>query len=851
MSDFFWNDYDASNNAFTRMEAQTKENKPEGDDNTLSRQSSASNADAQHGDGKMALSLQASPGRAQRGRRAFPSANSLFFLNHLQGLQREPSFENIGVAPVDTWSLGIPVETPLPELSSSEEEDEDDEDEEPVAPPPPPPRARGGRKRGSAPRKRAGGRKARVQEDAEDSEDDAGATAKPPVKAARSSGGTRGSATTRGRASTRGRATSTRGRASTARAQTRTRTGPARSAAVQTPIEDTATSGSESLEELERRLCAGTIEILRRRQEEEAVRRANAEDHASTGSEDNTDSYTSDSDSIASAVSKVGSIAPAVQATRTITDDVANFTPSPSRSPLATTSASAPAPVPSATLESAATSPQKTSIECKERAIEAQLEVEERANTLASPRAPALPNHGLREESAQQIASAPPPSMPTTRAVHHASPAAAQNPPPAPAQSLPPAHAHPAPRAPAQNQLAAPLPWSNQAAMAHAPTQFTNTPMDGMPAVPPAHVHRQPHPHRHYRLPASYHPQPAPVHYRQHTAPAQSSYAAAPPTYPHATVVDARPMGSTMLHIPQPTMPAPPVQNQTIVHASAASHGSARSNKRPWSSTQEPWAASYAGGAAPASAHAQSIIGAFAGNSAHASMPASSGIASTGAQNSARMAAHGAAPQFAPLPYNAAMASATSRSAYHASPYGASIGKRPRILYAGDQVPTVVAVLHMLREVIDGDAVFSDELYQMIWEHHPNHREHLQRVVALARKPDTLAPMAPPRKCTGMKAANEAIAPGNHRCECLWNHQGHPGQRCGWSFEIDESQLDDSTYKDEIYRRINEHVGQQHNTYMGCWWQGCKSVCVFLNVGGHTAQHIFEYVRDAKRARLA
>ena len=40
MSGFFWNDYDASNNAFTRMEAQSKENKPEGDDNTLSRQSS-------------------------------------------------------------------------------------------------------------------------------------------------------------------------------------------------------------------------------------------------------------------------------------------------------------------------------------------------------------------------------------------------------------------------------------------------------------------------------------------------------------------------------------------------------------------------------------------------------------------------------------------------------------------------------------------------------------------------------------------------------------------------------------------------------------------------------------------
>ncbi|KAI5830071.1 hypothetical protein K523DRAFT_416201 [Schizophyllum commune Tattone D] len=872
MSDFFWNDYDASNNAFTRMEVHLKENKPEGDNN-LSRQSSASNTDAQHGDGKMAL--QASPGRAQPGRRALsrsPSANSLFIPSHLQGLQREPSFENIGVAPADTWSLGIPVETPLPELSSSEDE-EDEDDDEPVAPPPPPPRARGGRKRGSAPRKRAGGRKARVQEDAEDSEDDAGATAKPPVKAARSSSRTRGSATTRGRASTRGRATSTRARAPTARAQTRTRTGPARSAAVQTPIEDTATSDSESLEELERRLGAETIEILRRRQEEEAVRRANAEDHASTGSEDDTDSYTSDSDSVASAVSDVVSVAPAVQATRTITDDVANFTPSPSRSPLATTSASAPAPVPSATLESAATAPQKTSIECKERAIEAQLEVEERANTLASPRrtnlhdhsdlstrveplsaavagAPALPNHGLREESAQQIASAPTPSMLTTRAVHHASPAAAQNPLHAPAQSLPPAHAHPAPRAPVQNQPAASVPWSNQAAPStHAHTQYTNTPMDGMPAGPPAPVHRQPRTHSHYRLPAHpYHPQPAPVHYRQHTAPAQSSYAAAPPTYPHATIVAARPMGSTMLPAPQPTMPAPPVQSQAIEQASAASHGSARSNKRPWSSTQEPWTASYASAAAPASAHAQSIIGAFAGSSAHASMPASSGIASTGAQNSARMAAHGAAPQFAPLPYNAAMTSATSRSAYHASPYGASIGKRPRILYAGDQVPTVVAVLHMLREVIDGDAVFSDELYQMIWEHHPNHREHLQRVVALARKPDTLAPMAPPTKCTGMKATNEAIAPGNHRCECLWTHQGHPGQRCGWAFEIDESQLDDSAYKDEIYRRINEHVGQKH---MGCWWQGCNSGGVFLNVGGHTAQHIFDYVRDAKRARLA
>ncbi|KAL1690002.1 hypothetical protein GGG16DRAFT_126011 [Schizophyllum commune] len=862
MSDFFWNDYDASNNAFTRMEAQSKENKPEGDNN-LSRRSSAYNADAQHGDGKMGLSLQASPGRAQPGRRALSrSANSLFFLNHfnhLYGLQREPSFENIGVAPADTWSLGIPVETSLSELSSSEDEEDDDNDDEPVAPPPPPPppRARGGRRGGSAPRKRAGGRKARVQEDAEDSEDDAAATATSLTKIARSSGRTRGSASTRGRAastrgratSTRGRATSTRGRASIARAPVASRTGPARSAARQAAVQAAARPTQEESD----KFFAETRELIRRGEEEYAALQAQIDALARADSEDDTDSYT-DTESVASAVSVVASVAPAVQTTETVTDDIANFTPSPSRTPPATMSAPEPAPVALATLQSAATSPQKTSIEGEEREIEAQPEVEERANTPASPpSAPAPLYHGPREESAQQIANAPTPSLPTTRIAHHASPAAAQNPPPAPAQNLPPAHAHPAPRAPAQNQPAAPLPWSNQAApMAHAPTQFTNTPMDGMPAVPPAHVHRQPHPHRHYRLPApSYHPQPAPVHYRQHTAPAQSSYAAAPPTHPHATVVDARPMGSTMLHIPQPTTPAPPVQSQTIIQASAASHGSARSNKRPWSSTQEPWAASYASAAAPASAHAQSIIGAFAGNSAHASMLASSGIASTGAQHSARMAAHGAAPQFAPLPYNAAMTSATSRSAYHASPYGASIGKRPRILYAGDQVPTVVAVLHMLREVIDGDAVFSDELYQMIWEHHPNHREHLQRVVALARKPDTLAPMAPPRKCTGMKATNEAIAPGNHRCECLWNHQGHPGQRCGWAFEIDESQLDDSTYKDEIYRRINEHVGQKHNTYMGCWWQGCNSVCVFLNVGGHTAQHIFEYVRDAKRARLA
>ncbi|KAI5884855.1 uncharacterized protein SCHCODRAFT_01343527 [Schizophyllum commune H4-8] len=850
MDNVFWNGYDASNNAFTRMEAQTKENAPEGN-TTLPRRSSASNTDAQHGEGKMALSLQASPGRAQPGRRALSrSANSLFFLNDLQGLQREPSFENIGVAPVDTWNLGIPVETSLSDLSSSEDDEDEDDDDEPVAPPPPPPsRARGGRRRASAPRRMAGGRKARVQEDAEDSEDDAGATAKPPIRTARSSGRTRGSATTRGRASTRGRATSTRGRASTARAQTRTRTGPARSAAVQTPIDDVATSNSESLEELERRLRAETIVILRRKQEEEAARRANAEDHARADSGDDSDT---DTESVASAVSEVGSIAPAVQLWRPIADDVADFTPSPSRTPPATASAPEPAPLPSATPEPAATSPRQTSIEGEERAIEAQPEVEDSANTPASP-APAHPNHVPREESAQQAVTAPMSSMPANLSARHSSPAPAQNPPRALVQNPPPAPAHFAPPNPAPVQPAAPVPWFSQAApMAYAPTPYTNTPMDGMPAVPHAHEHRQPHIHSHYRLPApSYHPQPAPMHYRQHAAPAQSSYGAVPPQ----ATVEAQPMDSTMFPAPPLVMLAPPMQSQPLVQAPVVSHGSVRANKRPWSSTQEPWAANYTSAAAPAPAHAQGTMGAHAGSSTQSSSGSvSSGVSSSriGAQRPTHTNSNGTARNIAPLPFWPPASSAMLGPANYTGAYGAPVGRKyKRILYASDQVPTVVAVLLMLQEVINGDAVFSEELYQMIYHHHPDYREHLEKAVALARKPDTSAPPPPPRKCEGVKDTTEPVAPGAHRHECRWDHQGHPGKWCGWEFEIDYSQLGSSRYKDEIYEHIREHVGQDPKTPIGCRWEGCTSTSVFQNVGGHTAQHIFpDPIRDAKRARL-
>ncbi|KAL1727254.1 hypothetical protein EV714DRAFT_217638 [Schizophyllum commune] len=864
MSGFFWNDYDASNNAFTRMEARLKENRPEGD-NTLSRQSSASNTDAQHGDGKMALSLQASPGRAQPGRRALSrSANSLFLLNHLQGLQREPSFENIGVAPVDTWSLGIPVETSLSELSSSEDEDEDDDDDEPVAPPPPPPppppRARGGRKRGGAPRKGAGGRKARVQEDAEDSEDDAAATATSLPKTARSSGRTRGSASTRGRAastrgraaSTRGRAASTRGRASTARAPVASRTGPARSAARQAAVQAAARPTQEESD----KFFAETRELIRRGEEEYATMQAQIDALARADSEDDTDTDT-DTESVASAVSVVASVAPAVQVTRTVTDDTANFTPSPSRTPPATTSAPEPASIPSATSESAATSRQQTSIdEGKERAVEAQPEVEERANTPASPpSAPAPLYHGPREESAQQIANAPTPSTPTTWAVHYASPAVAQNPPPAPVQNLPPAHAHPAPRAPAQNQPAAPLPWSYQAApMAHPPTQFTNTPMDGMPAVPPAHVHRQPHPHRHYRLPApSYHPQPAPVHYRQHVAPTQSSYAAAPPTYPHATVVDAQPMGSTMLHIPQPTMPAPPVQNQAIVQASAASHGSARSNKRPWSSTQEPWTGSYASAAAPASAHAQGTMGAYAGSPMHSSMPASLGtsLGSARAQYSTYTGANDVARDIVRLPRTAATHSATIRPAYTPA-YGSPVGvmAHPRVVHADAVPPTLREAAYLLHELMDGRAVLSEQLCEQIVQCHSVLRERLEKAKDLA--PKTPAHLLPPTY-EGMKLLGEPVEPGKMHWACRWPHQGLSDRICGWAFVIDPDELDDSKNRTALFSQICNHFGHDIHASVDCQWGGgCGRGQVYQNIGGHIGQHhIFEYIRDAKRARLA
>ncbi|KAL1753644.1 hypothetical protein FB107DRAFT_217390 [Schizophyllum commune] len=863
MSGIFWNDYDAGNDAFMRMEARLKENEPEGN-NTSQRRSSALNADAQHGDGKMALSLQASPGRAQPGRRALSrSANSLFLLNHfnhLRGLQREPSFENIGVAPADTWSLGIPVETPLSELSSSEDDEDEDEDDEPVAPPPPPPpptRARGGRKRGSAPRKMAGGRKARVQDDAEDSEDDAAATATSLPKTARSSGRTRGSASTRGRAtstrgraaSTRGRAASTRGRASTARAPVASRTGPARSAARRAAVQAAARPTQEESD----KFFAETTESFRRAEEEHAARQAKIDALARADSGDDSDT---DTESVASAVSVVASVAPAVQATRTIINDTANFTPSPSRTPLATTSAPEPAPVPSATPEPAATSPQKTSIEGEERAVKAQPEVEERANTPASPPSALAPlTQGPREESAQQIVNAPTPSLPTTQIAHHASPAAAQNPPPAPAQNLPPAHARPAPRAPAHNQPAAPLQWSNQAApMAHPPTQFTNTPMDGMPAVPPAHVHRQPHPHRHYRLPApTYNPQPAPVHYRQHTAPAQSSYAAAPPTYPHATIVDARPMGSTMLPAPQLTMPAPPVQNQAIVQASAASHGSARSNKRPWSSTQEPWTGSYASAAAPASAHAQGTVGAYAGSPMHSSMPASSGtlLGSARAQYSTHTGANGVARDIVRLPRTAATPSATIRPAYTPA-YGSPVGVMtyPRVVHADSVPPTLREAAYLLHKLMDGRAVLSEQLCEQIVQCHSVLRERLEKAKDLA--PKTPAHLLPPTY-EGMKLLGEPVEPGKMLWACRWPHQGLPDRICGWAFVINPDELDDSKNRIALFSQICNHFGHDIHASVDCQWGGgCGRGQVYQNIGGHIGQHhIFEYIRDAKRARLA
>ena len=174
----------------------------------------------------------------------------------------------------------------------------------------------------------------------------------------------------------------------------------------------------------------------------------------------------------------------------------------------------------------------------------------------------------------------------------------------------------------------------------------------------------------------------------------------------------------------------------------------------------------------------------------------------------------------------------------------------PRVVHADAVPPTLREAAYLLNELMDGRAVLAEQLCEQIVQCHSVLRERLEKAKDLA--PKTPAHLLPPTY-EGMKLLGEPAEPGKMHWACRWPHQGLPDRICGWAFVIDPDELDDSENRTALFSQICNHFGHDIHASVDCQWGGgCGRGQVYQNIGGHIGQHhIFEYIRDAKRARLA
>ncbi|KAL1679186.1 hypothetical protein EV122DRAFT_289730 [Schizophyllum commune] len=512
--------------------------------------------------------------------------------------------------------------------------------------------------------------------------------------------------------------------------------------------------------------------------------------------------------------------------TNGITQDAANITPSPTRTPPPSASTTAPGLALAGALDRVATSPQ------------AQAGVDEHTTATKDNELSNVPSHvGIASifKSAPATQSAP--------ADQHSQDECAQQFPPTSIQSIPPRPpAHYAPPAPAHGYLNAQVPQSVDAAprtraRAHGDVRLTPPRMQTMPDINPFYI----------APPANaFYPPHAPA-YQGPVVPAPWYHNVVLAAQPHA-MINGQPMLPSMMPPPPPTMYAPQVQHLTnapapvngayhVQQASSTQHGLWMPPNHP-TSTAPPAPAPYYNMGAPPSG---------ASGPAYPPMRVASGASSS--RVTTYVDGNGMARAMSPLPLRA---SASSSSGVDES-QARTTSYASRRSHSGLQA--------FANAACSAPTVDLPESVLKVLRNNSKYAEGIAQLQALSTPRVPLCSAAPTIK---FKVANGMKRKGVHAepdcVECKLNH-GSSGVRvhCGYSFVLDRSRKD---WMEKTQDMVLEHLGfaSLSLVYDTCKWEGCDDCrphpCNKHGLGPHILdKHILKELEDPsgppapKRAR--
>ncbi|KAI4519428.1 hypothetical protein K525DRAFT_287190 [Schizophyllum commune Loenen D] len=513
-----------------------------------------------------------------------------------------------------------------------------------------------------------------------------------------------------------------------------------------------------------------------------------------------------------------------------ITQDTANITPSPTRTPPPSASTIAPALAPAGALECVAASPQaQAGVDEHTTATKDNESSNLRSHAgvakilKSAPATQSFPADQLpQDEYAQQLPPAPMQSVPAQSLAQYASPASA--------------HGHPTGQVP-QSVDAAP----RTRARAYGDVRLTTPHMQTMPDIdaiyiaPPANAFYPPH---------------APA-YQGPVVPAPWYHNVVLAAQPHA-LINGQPMLPMTMPPPPPTMYAPQVQHQTIAsapangapagayhvqQASSTQHGLWMPPNYPMSTVAPASAPYYNMGAPPSGASAP----------AHPPMRVSSGASSS--RVTTYVDGNGMARAMSPLPLRASASSSSGAAESQASTTSYASRRShsgPQAFANAPRSSPTVDLPESVMKVLRNSSKYAGGIAQ------------LQALSTPQIPLCTAAPTIKYKVTNGMKRKGVLAEPD---CvECKLNHSSSGGRlHCGYSFVIDRSKKD---WKEKTQDMVLAHLGfaSLSLVYDTCKWEGCDDSrphpCNKHGLGPHILnKHILKGLEDPsgppapKRAR--
>ncbi|KAL1718574.1 hypothetical protein EV715DRAFT_291183 [Schizophyllum commune] len=497
-----------------------------------------------------------------------------------------------------------------------------------------------------------------------------------------------------------------------------------------------------------------------------------------------------------------------------ITQDAANITPSPTRTPPPSASTTAPVFAPTGANEraTAVKGDESSNLRAHVGATKILLSASATQSSMSAPTDG--PSH---DEPAQQLPPAPMQSVPVQSLAQYASPA--------------PAHGHPTGQVPQSVDAA-----SRTRARAHGDVQLTPPRMQTMPDIDPFYI----------APPANaFYPPHAPA-YQGPVVPAPWYHNVVLAAQPHA-MINGQPMLPSMMPPPPPTMYAPQVRHLTnapapvngayhVQQTSSTRHGLWMPPNHP-TSTAPPAPAPYYNMGAPSGASGP----------AYPPMRVASGASSS--RVTTYVDGNGMARAMSPLPLRASASSSSGVDESQAS----TTSYASRRSHSGPQ-----AFANASRSVPTVDL---PESVMKVLRNNSKYAGGIAQLQALSTPQIPLCTAAPTIKykvTDGMK--RKGVHAGPDCVECKLNH-GSSGVRvhCGYSFVIDRSRRD---WIEKTQDMVLEHLGfaSLSLVYDTCKWEGCDDCrphpCNKHGLGPHILdKHILKELEDSsgppapKRAR--